>query len=43
MINVSDPELETNGADGVTEGQAGFPIPCGGVRGAAAGEQIAGP
>lgn len=27
LINVADPELEADGADGVTEGQAGFSIP----------------
>lgn len=43
MINVSDPEFETDGTDGVTEGQAGFSVPSGGVRGSCACEQIAGP
>ena len=32
VINVADPELEADGADGVTEGQAGFSIPGGGIR-----------
>lgn len=43
LINVADPELEPDGTDGVTECQTGFSIPRGGVRDAAAGEQIAGP
>ena len=42
MINAADPELEPDGADGVTERQTGFSIPRGGVRDAGAGEQIAG-
>jgi hypothetical protein len=43
LINVADPELQADGPDGVTECQAGFSIPGGGIRGAASGEQIAGP
>lgn len=43
MINVADPELEPDGPDGVTERQAGFSIPRGGIRDAGAGEQIASP
>ena len=43
MINVADPELEADGSDSVTECQAGFSIPGGGIRGAFSGQQIAGP
>ena len=43
MINVADPELEPDGTDSVTERQAGFSIPSGGIRDAVGGEQIAGP
>ncbi len=43
LINVSNPKLEPDGSDGVTECQTGFSIPRGGVRDAAGGEQIAGP
>lgn len=43
LINIADPELEADGANGVSERQTGFSIPRGGIRDAAAGEQIAGP
>lgn len=43
LINVADPDLEADGADGVTEGQAGFSIPRSGIRGVFIGQQIAGP
>ena len=43
MINVADPELKPDGADGVAECQAGFAIPRGGIRRACAGEKVAGP
>jgi hypothetical protein len=32
-----DPDLETDGRDGFTEGHAGFSIPGGGIRDAVAG------
>ena len=43
MINVADPELKTDGADGVAECEAGLSIPRSGVRRACAGEKITGP
>ena len=43
LINVSDPELEADGADSVTECQACLSIPGDGVRGSCTGEEIAGP
>lgn len=43
MINVAEPDFEAGGTDGVSERQTGLSIPRGGVRGAAGGEQIAGP
>ena len=43
LVNVAEPDFETDGTDGVSERQAGFSVPSGGVRDAAAGEQIAGP
>ena len=42
LINVAEPDFEADGTDCVTERQAGFSIPRGGVRDAAGGEQIAG-
>jgi hypothetical protein len=42
-INFADPELKPDGADSVTECQAGFSIPRGGVRLARAVEKITGP
>ena len=43
LINVADPDLESDGSDGVTERQTGLSVPGGGVRRACAGQQIAGP
>jgi hypothetical protein len=43
LVNIAEPDFEADGTDGVSERQAGFSIPGGGVRDAAGGEQIAGP
>jgi hypothetical protein len=43
LINVADPELKPDGSDSVTERQAGFSIPGGGIGDAGSGKQIAGP
>jgi hypothetical protein len=42
LINVADPDFEADGTDGVSECHAGLSVPRGGVRGAGAGDQIAG-
>ena len=42
LVNVAEPDFEADGTDGVSERQAGFSVPGGGVRDAAGGEQIAG-